>query len=58
MLDLKQSNVFSFGKNKRRTSGFKRSNATKFGKSMSKSRIAEVFSSPPNPYPRDKKYDG
>lgn len=48
----------SIGKSKRSMSGLKKSSVSKFGKSMSKSRIAEIFSSPPNGQPREKRYEG
>ncbi len=48
----------SLGRTKRSVSGFKKSYVTQFGKSMSKSKIASAFESPPNMYPRDKRYDG
>ena len=49
----------SFGKsNLRSTSGLKKSSVNKFTKSMSKSKIADIFMNPPNPYPQQKRYEG
>lgn len=36
----------------------RKSSVSKFGKSITKSRIAGIFSNPPNPYPQDKRYQG
>jgi hypothetical protein len=36
----------------------RKSSVSKFGKSITKSRIATIFMYPPNPYPQDKRYQG
>lgn len=36
----------------------KKSSVSKFVKSVSRSKIAEIFSNPPNLYPKDKRYNG
>ena len=36
----------------------RKSSVSRFGKSITKSRIASIFSNPPNPYPQDKRYQG
>lgn len=46
------------GKFKRSFSGVINSSVAKFGKSFTKSRIAEIFMNPPNPYPHMKRYEG
>jgi hypothetical protein len=48
----------SLGKTKRSTSRLRKSNVSKFAQSRSKSRIADIFTNPPNPYPKNKRYEG
>jgi len=42
----------SLGRVKRSLSGLKKSSISRFGKSMTKSRMAAIFINPPNPYPQ------